>query len=247
MQSGIYPVLLTTFVGPESNTGVRFLLGTPFHINGVLGMGSRGGGVGEGQLAFLKEVFIYMKAWKTNLMPIAWITEQIFFTSLRVLFFPIVGIMALFFMYRRGDSVDLTKRAIAIPTYKSLSILGIYTFIIGFFISFTFKIDGYKWELIRLLIPGVTFGMLGFSLYLFNILKEGKRYSRYLFIFILCFVICGPIWALLDAFRLNMQGLSRPDLNIFQAFLGKGPKIDHELCSCPPFIVGSSKSRPLCK
>jgi hypothetical protein len=247
MQSRLYPVLLTTFVGPESNSGIRFFLGTPFHINGVLGMGAPGGGVGEGQLAFLKEVFIYMKDWKANLMPIAWITEQIFFTSLRVLFFPIIGILALFFMYKRGDNADLAKRTIAIPTYKSLWILGAYTFIFGFFISFTFKIEGYKWELIRLLIPGVTFGMLGFSMYLLNILKRGKRYSRYLFIFILCFVICGPMWALLSSFAMNMNDFSSNELSRFQAFLGEGPKIDHKLCSGAAVSIETSPNTPGCK
>ncbi len=247
MQSGIYPVLLTTFVGPESNSGIRFLLGIPFHINGVLGMGTPGGGVGEGQLAFLKEVFIYMKDWKANFMPIAWITEQIFFTSLRVLFFPIIGTLALFFMYKRVDITDLTKRTIAIPTYKSLWIIGAYTFIIGFFISFTFMIEGYKWELIRLLIPGVTLGMLGVSLGLLNIFKRGKRNSRYLFIFILCLVICGPVWALLSSFAMNMNDFSSDKFIRFQAFLGEGPKIDHKLCSGATVSIETSTNTPGCK
>jgi hypothetical protein len=234
MQSGPYPALLTTFMGPESNSGIRFFLGTPFHINGVLGMGVPEGGVGEGQLAFLKEVFDYMKNWKANLMPIAWITEQIFFTSIRVLFFPIMGILALFFIYKRGGNIDLTEGTIAIPTYKPLWILGASTFIIGFFISFTFKTDGYKWELIRLLIPGVTFGMLGFSLWLLDILKRGGRYSRYLFIFILCFVLCGPLWTLFGAFAMNISYFSEYKTSNFQAFFGKGPEIDHAFCSEGP-------------
>jgi hypothetical protein len=207
--------------------GVKVMPGTPFHF------GSANEGWSSGQLSFLKEAQGYAANWKKNFFKIVWIFEQIFFTSLRVLFFPIVGIVVLFIMYRRNpDHVELKQKTITLPSYKVFYIFGGYTFIIGFIIEFSLMINGYKWELSRFLIPGMTIGMLGVSLCALTLFNKRWNYGRHWFVVLLFVITIGPTISLLVASVNNVRYSIRDNTftTKFQTFLGKGPVIDHAYC-----------------
>jgi hypothetical protein len=208
------------------HTGFEIIPGIPFHF------GWTGGEWKSGQMTFLKEAQGYMANWRAEAVSIIWILEQVFFTSIRVLFFPILGIVALYYLSRREmASPSLEQNIVAIPSVKTLLFLGAYVMLIGFIICFTVMVNGFKWEFSRFLIPGVTIGMLGFSLYVLMLLKSEFKANRlwiYMGIFI---IVCGSV---LDLFGTSLKNgielFGKVEHKGSKYFLGVGPIIEQSHC-----------------
>jgi hypothetical protein len=223
MQSEIdYAGLMTAYV-PTDNThdaGIGIYPGVPFKFGKV-----------HGSAPFVEKLIKYKDNWRENLEPVIWQLEQSFYTSLRVYFFPIIGLLALWFMSKSKEGSAEFASNIARPSYKTLSALGGYTFIIGFVIAYSIQWNGYKWELSRLMIPGITIGMLGLSLCFLKFLKQQQKFYSYYFV-ILIFITSAPIVYFINGTVENARSLiERPStLNDLQVFLGQGPDINKSLC-----------------
>ena len=207
--------------------GVHVLPGIPFHF------GSSDEGWSSGQMSFLKEGYSYVANWRNNLFKIVWVSEQIVFTSLRVLFFPIVGILSLFLISRSNqDHAVLKHKDIALPSFRLIYILGIYTFIIGFIISFSLSLNGYKWELSRFLIPGITIGMLAISLSVLRLFNKNSNSGHFWLIALIVIMTIGPLMSMLstEVKNINYSIQNNTLKGKFQTFLGQGPVIDKSYC-----------------
>ena len=191
-------------------------------------------GITHGQTPIIDQLIKYKDNWRENLTPVIWFGELSFYTSLRVCFFPIIGLLALWFMSKKEEGNLEFAPNISAPSYKSLAILGGYTFIIGFLIASTITLHGHKWELSRFMTPGMAIGMLGFSLFLLAYLKQNKNFLI-CFVLILIFVTSSPIIHFINELFIN--GLSMmarsTTANDIQIFLGQGPDIDRSLCVRP--------------
>ncbi|MFZ6765494.1 hypothetical protein ACO0LM_00310 [Undibacterium sp. Di26W] len=223
------PGLMTTagVKAEQHHAGLMFVPGVPFHF------GWSGADWKAGQLSFIKEGQVYMMGWQKNFAAFIWILEQMFITSIRVLFFPIIGIIGFFFLSKwQLKTPEIEQNSENAPSFKLLGLSAAYLFFIGFFINFTIMLNGYKWELSRFLIPGVTMGMLGFSLYAAKSMSNNRKYGGYLLVAILCFVTCGPLLSFLISSAVNYQHAFRDNsgAGIFQIFLGKGPEINTAFC-----------------
>lgn len=221
------PGLMTTASSGEKNkTGVNIAPGVPF----VYGWG---GTWKSGQGLFYPEMKANLENWRANLIPILWIFEQLFFTSLRVLFFTILGLIGFFVLLRNKGTAALPKIGIAVPSYRTLGILGAYTFSIGFIINFTISLNGYKWELSRFMIPGVLLGMLGFALCTLSYIAKRSRSALQLSAAICLLVTCGPLVNFIATTAKNAPGLinSVAISDRLHVFNGPGPQIDRGYCS----------------
>jgi hypothetical protein len=103
--------------------------------------------------------------------------------------------------------------------------------LIGFIICFTVMVNGFKWELSRFLIPGMTIGMLGFSLYVLMLLKREFKTNRFWIYMIIFIIFCGPI---LDLFGTSLKNgidlYGKVEHKASKYFFGPGPIIEHRYC-----------------
>jgi hypothetical protein len=226
MQSEIdYAGLMTAYLPTDDkhDSGVGIYPGVPFKFGKV-----------HGSKPFIDKLIKYKSDWRENLEPVIWYLEQSFYTSLRVYFFPIIGLLALWFMSKKEeDNLELASDTVR-PSYKLLSVLGSYTFIVGFLLVYPIQWNGYKWELSRLMIPGITIGMLGLSLYLLKCLKQQQNFHFY-YIAIFIFITSAPITFFVDGMVTNGRSLVQgpSTANYIKVFLGQGPNIDRSLCVRP--------------
>lgn len=116
--------------------------------------------------------------------------EETVISSIRILFFPIMGFILLFFYSSRYKEKYFIESEII--NFEVLKTLGLSVFLIGFFVAFSFDVRGFKWEMSRFMIPGIVFGMFCFILYILLIIQNNKSYVR-LKIFTLLIITCiGP-------------------------------------------------------
>jgi len=110
---------------------------------------------------------------------------------------------------------------------RKIGLCGGFLFAAGFILCFSFVLNGYKWELTRFLIPGISIGMFGFSLAVINFETERKS-SRFLQHFIIAiFVFGGPAVNLVgtssvNAYHLMSNGLVAP---VLFEIIGSGPVV----------------------
>ncbi|MGK5008325.1 hypothetical protein [Janthinobacterium sp. MDB2-8] len=223
---GDVPGLMSTSNSGETKLpGIHLVPGVPFHFGW-------GGDWKSGQNGYLKEAKIYLEHPKLNLMPLLWIIEQLFFTSLRILFFPIAGLIAIFLIWRKAGIPSNTQHYPITPSHATLSIFGIYTFLIGFLIDFTLLVNGYKWELSRFMIPGILIGMLGFSLYAIGFVDRNLKKGRYFLAATVFIMICGPIVNLFATTAKNITDTpGSPSMaERIKYFNGAGPTIEQNYC-----------------
>ena len=119
-------------------------------------------------------------------------SEEIFVTSIRMLFFPIMGFILLFFYTNKIKE----KYFLEDENFFNVDVLknfGFLVFAIGFFVAFTFEIHGYKWEMARFIIPGIMFGMFSFIISMFTILRENPKNIRLKIVALLILTSFGPI------------------------------------------------------
>jgi hypothetical protein len=199
--------------------GLSILPGIPFHF-GWFGSWQNGW---IPNLSFAAE---YIKTGQVKiqfLLQIVWNLEQIFLTSIRVHFFPILGIL---FMCFRSDKVRgeyfLKTGSLQI---KQIGYYGSILFLTGFILCFSFSLNGYKWELSRFLIPGVSIGMLGMALTAIHFTKKTVPSRKIFIFFISLFLLSGPAIDLVLTSGRNAFKFLNKDifLSHFMELIGTGP------------------------
>jgi len=216
-----YPGIMSPS-GNGLNKGLSFIPGVPFHT-GWLGHWLNGW---SSNLTFAKE-FILTGQGKFNFFnQIIWNLEQIFFTSLRIHFFPILGILFLLIKFNKSYGNNNSECGTLLP--NQVGLCGGILFLSSFVLCFFFSLNGYKWELSRFLIPGVSIGMLGLALaaaHLTTKIVFGRIYS---FAFIGVFILGGPALNILGTGAQNAIKLISKDLltSYFLELIGSGPIVN---------------------
>ncbi|GEM_PF-3430761 len=157
-----------------------------------------------------------------------WALEQRFIVSLRVMFFPIIGILTLLY-WRPLESLERSnhlKFQELIPQ-RILGVYGVVFFLTGFIICFVFDLNGRSWELSRFLIPGIVIGMIGMSIATAKLIKKTGIEKVILIFAINLFMLFGPILCLTSTSYLNLFRPSHPYglKDDFKIFVGVGPKV----------------------
>jgi hypothetical protein len=157
---------------------------------------------------------------------IVWNLEQIFLTSVRIHFFPMLGLFFMCFGLKK-----ITGQYILRERRFKLERIGFYgaaLFLTGFIFCFFFSMNGYKWELSRFLIPGVTIGMLGISLVATNIKFQPESSRKISVYFILLFNVFGPVVDFVGTSARNVFNLLNNDvfLSYFLDLFGPGPVLN---------------------
>jgi hypothetical protein len=164
---------------------------------------------GQGRLQFVNQIF--------------WNLEQIFITSIRVQFFPIVGIFFMCFCLHkiRGHGVA-NKESFQI---KRTGFYGSVLLIFGFIFCFSFSLNGYKWELSRFLIPGISIGMIGISLATVHVLSKPACIQKPFVFLISLFVVFGPAVNFISTSSINAYYLIDNNIlfSYFFDLIGPGP------------------------
>ena len=157
----------------------------------------------------------------SNILAKIWILEEILSTSIRVLFFPILGLALLY--YRRNDSQLSIKSNGFNLTQMHIFYLGLGLLSLGILASLFIGPVPTKWQLTRFLIPGTCIGMLCLSL------TVSKLKNRRLLIALICLINLGPISDyLLTVTSNSIEIFKNPDK--YKIFLQAGPSIMPELC-----------------
>lgn len=214
-----YPGLMTT---ADKGGGIAIKLGVPFHY-GWLGFWE------PGQKINLQELDHYLASSGFNLVQIVWTVEKIMVTSIRVLFLPIAGIAFFYFVFKRkGQFLEPGQEIIGTPSITTIAIVAAYTFFIGFIINFTLSVGGFKWELSRFMIPGITLGMFGYSLLLFHIKNRSVKFGNYIYITLLSLALMGPLINFIATVAFNAKKLNNSvsDGNRFRAFVSDGAEFN---------------------
>ena len=213
-----YPGIMSP-MGSGVKTGIQLHPGIPFHI-GWLGYWESGL---TPLLSFASE-FISSKLTLENFLNKAiWSLEQILVTSLRVLFFVIVGL--LFLVYNFKIPMFLYNKNDRLLTLNSIGIYGVIFFLCGLLPGFFIMLNGYKWELSRFLIPAVSIGSLGLSLAVIYLVDRKFMFRKYIVIIVFLLVFAGPFINLIGTAAHNIIYLVKNDLGkvYFLELVGKGP------------------------
>jgi hypothetical protein len=165
-----------------------------------------------------------------------WYLEQIIFTSIRVHFFTIIGLIFLY-LYSHNlflKSYKTEKELEATSLIKSMSIFGIFFFIVGFILIFPISLNDNKWAFTRFLIPAATIGLLGNSIIIGKII-ENKRKSFIKLSIITCVLIFSLFGPLLNNALIvinNVTHLYNQDnyKRQFNLLLSYGPQVLSQNC-----------------
>jgi len=134
-----------------------------------------------------------------------YILEFNFWVSLKILFFPLFGLV-ISFLFKNIVRYDSGKRDLHL-FYFYFKYFNILLFIIGFLISYFLILSGYKWELTRFLIPGVYTSMIIFTIIFFS-LKNRYTHYNYIFNLVLFFIIGPPVIQSLVFIFLNLISIN---------------------------------------
>ena len=157
-----------------------------------------------------------------------WFIENLFLTNLRVLFFPLLGMLIAFVL------INKLKKG-TLKLFRDLNYLQVQGFFLAGIISVmalitiptVLKISGYKWELTRLALPAIILGSLVLSIVMAKQIIEGARY-QFLSWTIYTVSTIGPFIYFITVCLENFMRLySNPDFN---AYLGSGPVILSAYC-----------------
>lgn len=167
----------------EANTSNLFVRPELQHFYGL-------GGVWKSGSYDILKVNFQNKTFPLEINNLIFKSESNLWSSIRVTFFPIIGIIILRYLIKNNkyNYKDNEHNEI-----KTILLFSIITFIIGFLIAFLINI--YKWELARFLIPGYFFGMMSLVLVInFFQTKLKSNTNKYAFMLILIFIITiGPV------------------------------------------------------
>ena len=115
--------------------------------------------------------------------------EESFISSLRMVFFPFLGFIVLFFFAEQMK--EKYARENQLISLDLLKIIGVTIFTIGFLLVFSIDIHGYKWEMSRFMIPGIMLGLFCFILSIFFLLHKNSKHVN-LKIIVLIAVMAYP-------------------------------------------------------
>jgi len=215
-------------MSPSGNSsGLQVYPGYPYHF----------GNPNEwalGQLSLLKELQMYIQQGLSGYSSSIWVLEQIIFNSVRVLFFPLLGIIAFYFLPKKLSS-SAKQEDTELPDSKNFFVFGLLLFFIGFIICFPFAMNGYKWQFARFMVPAIAVGMFGFSLFVLYLVDKYKKIGRYIFICLVFTVLVGPLSSFL--FTVLNNGIDIYSVETekrkmaIEIFLGKGPELSINQCS----------------
>lgn len=123
---------------------------------------------------------------------IPFVLEEWVWSAVRTLFFPLIGI--------GGLLIGLIRKRInfgndGLIYYSTLTTLVIFGG--GLFVTYLFKLNGYKWELTRFLIPGLYLSMVSFVIYINKLVQKGSRFKNVVIAVILVLPLAGPFWSCL--------------------------------------------------
>jgi len=206
----------------ENGKGISVLPGIPFHF-GWLGSWHNGW---MPPLAFAVEYIQTGQGEMKFFDHIVWNLEQIFVTSIRVHFFPILGVFFMCFQLDKMREGYFSNRGAF--NFKQIGFCGGILFLVGFIISFSINLNGFKWELSRFLIPGVSIGMLGLALTAVHVMAERASSRKIFVVLILLFVLMGPTINLVGTSGRNASNLYNEDVvaDYFFALIGSGPIVN---------------------
>lgn len=222
-----YPGVMSVDRG-VGRIGISILPGIPFHY-GWFGLWQYG--IND-FLSFAKGVSSPFSD-VNFLNKVIWNLEQIALMSIRIHVFPIIGLVYLIWYRGKSDLVVgddgsiLSRRMV-----KNIGAFGVAFFTIGFLMVFSISLNGYKWELSRFLIPGISLGMFGFAVAAADLKIDGRRFFRACLLMLLTFSLLGPIvnaslMAGRSAFLLAQSDNLRRQLDLFQS---KGPVVLKSTC-----------------
>ncbi len=217
IDSVAYPGLMGSPVG--KGLGVSVYPGIPFHH------GFSGSWI-NGHSSTLSSAREYYKILGIRSIPhLAWLAETIFFTSLRNLFFPLVGLFSLYFA-GKGLVLSLSSSSV-LPTSKTVAIFGGISLAIGVFLSSFIALSGYKWELTRFLIPGISLGMIGVSWTSVSFVRSNRIGYRICGLLIAIVLTLGSTLSALTCASYNAYRLASPGKynSPISTFLGAGPEV----------------------
>lgn len=216
------PITYSGIMSPAGSgvySGIQVYPGIPFYYGW---MGNWESGLTP-LLSFAKDYFASKLTLESFLNKSIWGLEQITVTSLRVLFFVIVGIF--FLAYKFKLSTPLLNQNRELLTINSIGMCGIIFFFVGLMPIFLLMLNGYKWELSRFLIPGISIGFLGLSLGVIHLMNGSPAFKKYIIIFCFIFILGGPFANLVATIAYNFTHLVRDSAYkaYFVQFIGIGP------------------------
>ena len=210
-----------------NSSGLELYPGYPYHF----------GNPNEwalGQLSLLKELQMYIQQGLSGYSSSIWVLEQIIFNSFRVLFFPLLGIIAFYFLPKKLAN-SAKQEDTELPTFKNFFVYGLLLFSIGFIICFPFAMNGFKWQFARFMVPAIAVGMFGFSLFVLYLVDKYKKIGRYIFICLVFTVLIGPLSSFLFTVLNNSIDIYSVEKEkrkmAIEIFLGKGPELSINQCS----------------
>ena len=132
--------------------------------------------------------------FKFKLVPqIIYLLEQYIVNSIKVIFWPLSGIIGLFILLKfnfikMGNNFSNQFES----KHKKIIFSSLFLFLIGILFNLFVSISGYKWELSRFLILGYFFGM--FCLVIcFNFLRRNYIIPKRVIYFLVFFITFGPV------------------------------------------------------
>jgi len=125
-------------------------------------------------------------------LPMISVIEGFVTNSLKVIFWPLIGILGLSFLMKLNSIKygDLLSSEL-VSDYRKLIFTTFFVFLIGIVFNLFVSVSGYKWELSRFLILGYFLGMFCLAIFL-NFLFESKILSKGGIYFVLIFITIGP-------------------------------------------------------
>jgi hypothetical protein len=100
------------------------------------------------------------QANRGDLQRLLWDFEQIALSSIRIIFWPLFGVFALFIILRKNRRYIESRHEIDINGLQAFKHLSAQILFIGLLFSFFFAPQGEKWEMSRFLFPGLVIGSL---------------------------------------------------------------------------------------
>lgn len=112
---------------------------------------------------------------------IIWYLESALMVGIRVLFWPIMGLILSFYFLSTSRSKLSESSEIAVRiSFKRFSLFVITSFVLLFPVSLLFKVGGMKWETTRFVFPSLVLLMLALSVFSLKLMASEKWFSLFL-------------------------------------------------------------------
>ena len=149
------------------------------------------------------------------------ITEVEFWLGIRIMFFPILGIIFLIFCLSsfalEFKWYSVSKNELSVLKYFSFTIS--FSFLVGFMIVFLLYINGMKWPLSRFFLPGYNLAIISLFIALKLFIDKSlsiKNNSKKIWIIIVTLITFGPFSNILLTSTRNIFSVSPDGMNFFE-------------------------------